>query len=1021
MLLPITSVNSQNCQNLLQQLPSPKSYQGYQCVLDSENNFTTSSISRKYIRVQTSQYTDIQFAQGSCSEQILMNPNYIQQLNDIYIDFNGSQGQIIAYAQISFDSDFNLQNGNYPTVIGILAYDNNGHNYLFTEVQINQQNSQQKCQNNYYKSSEYQLIPLSPDTSQFTFQTYHHPGNIPNIMSNIQLMVYFKCPIGCSQCSNTGNCSACVPNYTLKNNYCYLNCNSNQYAIITDLNSTEQICQLCDPSCLTCFGSSTTCTSCANSYFLNNNQQCQQCDQSCLNCIGDSKSCTVCSNSYYPLITGLQQSAYQCFQTCPNNYFLINNQCQQCDQSCLTCTGNSYNCTQCANTYFALYSSPTDQTFRCYQICPNGYNLQQNQCQICLQFSSIVCQNCAATCRSCQKGQTNNCMDCYQTMNLNGSTCVCKNNQDQRNSFYQCSYDNYAVVQGTFDGSSPTLILEFGSQLVQINNLLCNQVFDSSTLNLLGTNSICKISSTQIIVSLSNDAIIMVNSTISFNTQAKVLQFQGYQNPIDTFFLTQVVQQQVAIPSVNIQYNNVVNSCDDIIFQIQNVQNDAKRGFLQLQWSVTPTQNFDDLTIQNINSLIQTANSQQSQTLVISKYIIPPNSSISIDLQYTLKVYQSNTLTFTTYNQKSKQVIIQSIQNKYPPIYRYMGLQFIFSFFVQICDQSGANITQEPLDVQITSNNMPSLSQTQNQFTGQQIEIDVKPYSIPQMIKPLIQNASDKVNLNSSQKLQLPFNNIKQSKYNLSCIQQQDLSSKPSQIVFPLPQQLKEVQLLQKSNQYQENQSPTLFPSPLLFQAKSQNIGNLIQQDLVLESQTIAQSNFQNQLDKEANDIINWNTPQNTKSIFFSINKIKQQEGLNSQHSETINDCKINQNIFENINNQKRQENDQENKQVIQKDNQNTGDIIKNKSEDQIVKEEDTEALKDKETSVISGQPEQNSNKKISSFFIMFGFDFVAISTLNSIISILIFTLVARQNKNKLVLKMYNLLSIKDKLQRLDL
>ncbi|KAL4441764.1 hypothetical protein ABPG74_008761 [Tetrahymena malaccensis] len=820
MLLPITSVNSQNCQNLLQQLPSPKSYQGYQCVLDSENNFTTSSISRKYIRVQTSQYTDIQFAQGSCSEQILMNPNYIQQLNDIYIDFNGSQGQIIAYAQISFDSDFNLQNGNYPTVIGILAYDNNGHNYLFTEVQINQQNSQQKCQNNYYKSSEYQLIPLSPDTSQFTFQTYHHPGNIPNIMSNIQLMVYFKCPIGCSQCSNTGNCSACVPNYTLKNNYCYLNCNSNQYAIITDLNSTEQICQLCDPSCLTCFGSSTTCTSCANSYFLNNNQQCQQCDQSCLNCIGDSKSCTVCSNSYYPLITGLQQSAYQCFQTCPNNYFLINNQCQQCDQSCLTCTGNSYNCTQCANTYFALYSSPTDQTFRCYQICPNGYNLQQNQCQICLQFSSI---------------------------------------------------------------------------------------------------------------------------------------------------------------------------------------------------------NFDDLTIQNINSLIQTANSQQSQTLVISKYIIPPNSSISIDLQYTLKVYQSNTLTFTTYNQKSKQVIIQSIQNKYPPIYRYMGLQFIFSFFVQICDQSGANITQEPLDVQITSNNMPSLSQTQNQFTGQQIEIDVKPYSIPQsttldiQVQAILdsnQSINSSLNISITPQLSnlfiaitsgldglLPFNNIKQSKYNLSCIQQQDLSSswsskncniastgqvggyycfQPSQIVFPLPQQLKEVQLLQKSNQYQENQSPTLFPSPLLFQAKSQNIGNLIQQDLVLESQTIAQSNFQNQLDKEANDIINWNTPQNTKSIFFSINKIKQQEGLNSQHSETINDCKINQNIFENINNQKRQENDQENKQVIQKDNQNTGDIIKNKSEDQIVKEEDTEALKDKET-------------------------------------------FARQNKNKLVLKMYNLLSIKDKLQRLDL
>ncbi|KAL4488889.1 hypothetical protein ABPG72_005676 [Tetrahymena utriculariae] len=661
-----------------------------------------------------------------------MNPNPAQMWNDILFDFNGSSGQIITYTQISFDSNFYLQNGNYPQVVGILAYLRNEASYLNTEVQITQQNSQQKCENNYYQQSQYQLLKTQPDNSQFILQTYMHPGSLPNIMSNLQAIKYFKCPIGCSQCTDTANCSACVANYTLKNNYFYFNCNSNQYAVIIDLNSSEQACQLCDPSCLTCFASSITCTSCSNNFFLNNNSQFQQCDQSCLSCNGDSKSCTVCANSYYPLITGQQQSIYQCFQSCPINYFLNNNQCQQCDQSCSVCTGNSYNCTLCSNGCFPLYSSPTDLTFRCYQICPNGYKLQQNQCQICHQFGSQACQNCATTCRSCQKGQTNNCLDCYQAMNLIGSTCVCKNSQDQRNNFYQCSYNNYAVVQGTFDGSSPTLILEFGSPLAQINHLQCNQVFDQTTLNLLGSSSICQISSTQIIVTLSNDAVIMVNSTIAFNTQAKALQFQGYQNPIDTFYLTQVVQQQAAFPSVNVQYNNIVNSCDDILFQIQSAQNDAKRGFLQLQWSLTPSQNFDDLTLQNINSLIQTANNQQSQILVIGKYIIPSNTSISINLQYTLKVYWSNILTFTTFNQKSKQVIIQSIQNKYPPIYRYMELQIFFSFFVQICDQSGAKITQEPLDIKITSINMFSLSQTNSKFTGQQIEVYIKSYSIPQ-------------------------------------------------------------------------------------------------------------------------------------------------------------------------------------------------------------------------------------------------------------------------------------------------
>ncbi|EAR97206.1 REJ domain protein (macronuclear) [Tetrahymena thermophila SB210] len=727
-----TGVKAQICQNLLQQLPIPKNYQGYQCILDSQNNIIANSVSRIYITNQNFQFIDSQFAQGNCGEQILMNPNPELQYNDILFDFNGSSGQIIAYAQISYDSNFNLQNGNYPQLVGILVYHRNGDSYLNKEVPISQQNSQQKCQSNYYKQSQYQLISMSPDTSYFTFQTYMHPGNIPSIISNLQVMVYFKCPIGCSQCTNTGICSACVTNYTIKNNYCYINCNSNQYAVIIDLNSTEQKCQSCDPSCLTCFGTAVSCTSCINNYFLNNSQQCQQCDQSCLNCTGDSKSCTVCANSYYPLITGQQKSFYQCFQTCPDNYFLNNNQCQQCDQSCSTCTGNSQNCTLCSNGYNPLYASPTDQTFRCYQICPNGYNLKQNQCQTCLQLSSQFCQNCATTCRSCQKGQTNNCLDCYQTMNLNGSTCVCKNSQDQRNNFYQCSYNNFAVVQATFDGSSPTLIFEFGSPLIQINNLQCNQVFDSTTLNLLGSNSICKITSTQIIVTLSNDATIMVNSTINFNTQANVLQFQGYQNPIDTIYLTQVVQQLTATPSVNVQYNKIVNSCDDILFQVQSIQNDAQRGFLQLQWSLTPSQSFDDLTLQDLNSLIQTANNQQSQILLINKYITPPDTSVSINLQYTLKVYQTNTLVFTTFNQKSKQVIIQSIQNKYPPIYRYMDLQLIFSFFVQICDQSGASITQEPLNIKIISNSMPFLNQTQDKFIGQQIEVYVKPYSIPQ-------------------------------------------------------------------------------------------------------------------------------------------------------------------------------------------------------------------------------------------------------------------------------------------------
>ncbi|KAL4504487.1 hypothetical protein ABPG72_009933 [Tetrahymena utriculariae] len=998
-------VKAQNCQNLLSQLSSSKSYQGYQCIYDSSQNFNVSQISRVYITLQDfNTFQDIQLTKGDCNQNQLVNPVSINNLNDVFIDFQGNNGQNLAQIQISYDQYFYLQNGNFPTNSAFLSYQKNGNSYVNNNnIVINSTNSQLQCKTNYYKISYYNLYDITPQSSYMTFQTYVHPPTFPNQMANIQIIAYYQCPIGCSQCNSSGVCSACISNYNFNSNYCYLICNSNQFVYFVDTKSSQQACKQCDSSCLSCFGGAKQCTSCNNgyyplittqsqtifscvqtcpsnyylvnqqcqicdlscsncvtisnnctscsasyyplytsqqptnnfqcsqncpnnyyfvnnqcficdqscqscsgnsnscttctngyyplytsqqptnnfqcsqncpnnyyfvnnqcficdqscqscsgnsnsctactngyyplktaqpqtifqcyqqcpdNYYLNINQcshcdsscskcnvsstsctvcqngyysiystqnqtifqcystcpdnyyfkinNCYQCDSSCSKCTGDSTSCTACTNDYYPLYTGQSTTIFKCYQTCPNNYYLNINQCSQCDSSCSSCQDLSNICTACSSGYYPLYTSQSSTTFQCYSVCPdgyflknnqclkcdiscstciydfnsciscsrnyyplstqtqannfqcyqqcpNGYQLKQNICQQCQNYNSQDCQSCGKTCKFCQIYQTSNCLDCYETMNLIDNNCVCNNNQDQRNIFYQCSFNNCAVIQAYFSGDSPILTLEFGSILIPVNNLQCNQIFDSTTAMLLG-----------------NDAVIMANYTIGFNSQAQILQFQGYQKPIDTFYIISVEQKLTAQPSVIVQYNKVESSCNDISFSIQSIQNDAKRQFLQFQWSLAQPQSFSPSTLQNINSIIQQANNQQSQSLIISKYVLPPDTSITIQLFYILKVYQNNTLSFTTLNKKSKQIVIQTIQNFYPPIYRYMNISVQFQFIVNICDQSGAGVSQEPLDIQITSQALPQLSQTQNGFNGDQIELDIQAYSIPQ-------------------------------------------------------------------------------------------------------------------------------------------------------------------------------------------------------------------------------------------------------------------------------------------------
>lgn len=116
-------------------------------------------------------------------------------------------------------------------------------------------------------------------------------------------------------------------------------------------------CLACSSRCLTCEGTSTNCVSCASTqYHYNNdcfndcpaaivngkctdicpdgkfyeNSKCNDCDAKCMTCSGSATNCTVCADGYISY-------AGSCFQNCPKGTYKSGNTCIRCDVSCQEC------------------------------------------------------------------------------------------------------------------------------------------------------------------------------------------------------------------------------------------------------------------------------------------------------------------------------------------------------------------------------------------------------------------------------------------------------------------------------------------------------------------------------------------------------------------------------------------------------------------------------------------------------------------------------------------------------------
>ena len=182
-------------------------------------------------------------------------------------------------------------------------------------------------------------------------------------------------------------------------NLCATTCSDGYWGDIT-----TNLCNLCDSSCLTCNGpSSSNCISCLQTiwlagqcvsncplsdYYIATSNTCGLCDSSCQTCTGPTN--------------------VECL-TCPTGYYILSHSCHLCDQTCLTCDG-SYNsdCLSCLPN-LVLTSK------RC--LCPSGmYNSSNPWPNICL--------NCSNACVSCFGPSSSNCSSCPNGLVLSNSQCL---------------------------------------------------------------------------------------------------------------------------------------------------------------------------------------------------------------------------------------------------------------------------------------------------------------------------------------------------------------------------------------------------------------------------------------------------------------------------------------------------------------------------------------------------------------------------------------------------------------------
>ena len=233
-----------------------------------------------------------------------------------------------------------------------------------------------------------------------------------------------SCISDCKTCNGgtLADCMSCETTYLqslIGPAECKTTCPSHTY-----MDSSTYICQNCDTSCAECTASDTTkCTSCPNGSYLQSligpaeckntcpthtftdtsTNICQNCEASCIECSASGiTKCSSCSGgSYLQSLIG----PAECKTTCPTHTYKDNSTyiCQNCDASCTECTvSGTTKCTSCPS---GSYLQSLTGLAECKNTCPTHTYTDS---------STNICQNCDASCTECSASGTTKCNSCME-------------------------------------------------------------------------------------------------------------------------------------------------------------------------------------------------------------------------------------------------------------------------------------------------------------------------------------------------------------------------------------------------------------------------------------------------------------------------------------------------------------------------------------------------------------------------------------------------------------------------------
>ncbi|KAL4496476.1 hypothetical protein ABPG72_014706 [Tetrahymena utriculariae] len=302
---------------------------------------------------------------------------------------------------------------------------------------------------------------------------------------------------------------------------------------------------------------------CPTGFYSDNEKFCQKCGDFCTFCLSND-TCLQCEENRY-----FQDGV--CRENCSDGYFVSTQEstngqliCEQCDESCLTCTGSSQNeCVTCGEDLI-LYLGNS-----CVLQCPEGYFKKSNSSSENIQKiknSSYYCekcyyldQKCLEKCPSqtfllennvCKTCSTKNCADC----SANDICKICQNEfiLNEKNQCVECNQNTYYDAQNKYCKICPDAnCLDCSSKQ---NGKVCKKCKQYYQFN--GDKLVCQFNDTEYLLECANPSnctkeqniVKASDATISIisisNTVLLLFSFAFF--PIGPFFwYTVQVQQQI--------------------------------------------------------------------------------------------------------------------------------------------------------------------------------------------------------------------------------------------------------------------------------------------------------------------------------------------------------------------------------------------------------------------------------------------------------------------------------------------